>query len=129
MGKRTLVVLIAFLLLFHTGGTGAEEAGLAFREGPGLIRPGRTELLRFESQQEGRATLSLVDSSGAPLFDIRRDFAMIAGENTLVWNGYDAAMKAVPEGDYHLRLQAMGEGIDWPVHVGPVSPLSAWPGV
>ena len=88
--------------------TAAPAAPLAARllaPHPNPFNPQTT--LRFALAEPARARLSIVDARGREL-RLLLDAALPAGERALIWDGRDAAGRALPAGVYLARLALPG---------------------
>jgi flagellar hook assembly protein FlgD len=63
--------------------------------------------LRFDLPEAGAVRLSVYDVGGRLIKDLA-DGAYPAGSHAVIWDGRDAAGRAVASGSYFARLQAGG---------------------
>ena len=122
MNRRILLLVLVAAMLLPLFGGNAQEAHLHITSFPGFIRPGKTESFQYSADHGGKATLSLLDSAGQPLFTIREGLNALEGGNSIIWNGYDNAMKPLRPGTYRLRLSVAEDSVEQVLQVGEPSP-------
>lgn len=116
---RKLLMIFTMLLLL-CGAALAEDA-LSIREPESHIRPGKAVAISFTAPAEGTAELLLKDNQGQTISVVVEDYAAVAGENRLWWNGtYQGA--PAPQGEYQLVVNLNGETASAPVTVGADAP-------
>lgn len=125
MTKRLAALFLSILILSSFSGGLAQEgaAGIDINGFPGYIRPGKTELYKFHSTTNGEGTVSVLNQAGETLFFINDHLHIKAGDNSLIWNGYDQGMQPLSEGSYTLKLTLEDTAISHPFTVGPQSPV------
>ncbi|NLW21488.1 MAG: L,D-transpeptidase [Clostridiales bacterium] len=123
MNRRTVILFLVAALLLPLLGLGEEHgAHLVATSFPGFIRPGKTEIYQYNADHDGTASLHLLDEAGEQLFAIQEGHTAREGANSIIWNGYDNAMKPLTAGYYRLRLQMGEHSLEQPLQVGLPSP-------
>ena len=117
--------LSVILVLIYLAASAAQAASLAFKAVPDVIRPGKYYEIKIESAQPGSASVSLLDQSGALLYDVFNEYPIVAGENSLQWDGRRRDdFSAFPAGDYKLAIRLSdGATIDSPLRIGAPYPM------
>lgn len=116
--RKILTILAALLLLC---GAALAESTLSVKAPESSIRPGKAVALTFTAPAEGAAELLLKDDQGQTVSVVVENYAAVAGENRLWWNGtYQGA--AAPQGEYLLVVNLNGETASVPVVVGEAAP-------
>lgn len=114
-------LLMIFTLLLLLCGAALAEDTLSIQEPESHIRPGKAVAISFTAPAEGTAELLLKDDQGQTISVVVEDYAAVAGENRLWWNGtYQGA--AAPRGEYQLVVSLNGETASAPVTVGADAP-------
>ena len=122
MKKRGIAIGLLLSLLLPVFGAFAENGHLVIKDFPTLIRPGKSEVFRFEAAHEGVGSLSVLDSAGQAVANILSNLHISEGENSLVWNGHGDAMKPLEAGTYTLVLQVAEDAVRHPITIGDIAP-------
>ena len=122
---RRLWILLPALLLAAVCLAGmparAEEAEMSIGISAGEVLPGQAVVVSFTVPEDGICDIVLTDDRGEIIAGVVEDRSVTAGYNALYWNGTSDG-RAVPEGNWTMRLEMNGRTAETPVTVGRMIP-------
>ncbi len=122
---RRLGSLLLAALLLAGGMPGfparAEEPELRIAVSGGMVLPGQAVIVSMEVPADGACDLDLVDEAGDAVYSVAENRPVTAGYNAMYWNGTSGG-RAVPEGNWTLRLSMDGRMAETAVTVGRMIP-------
>ena len=128
MRKRLGILLAALLLagILPALPAGAEKAEMRIAVSASEILPGQSVILYLTLPENGTCDIDLTDENGTVIAGVVEDRPVRAGENALYWNGTWQG-RAVPEGNWVLRLSMNGQTAEARIRVGQMIPCLIGP--
>lgn len=122
--RRFRLFLLAFALFtVFLGGT-ALAASLEYTSAPHVLRPGKYYDIVVTASADTTVSLTLCDLQENAVYTIYEEFPLLAGTNTLLWDGMRQDSSTIDTGEYLLRLaSADGTQVHAPVRISTPYPL------